>query len=86
MLQNSNKKTTDDWIEKNWAEIEPKIVKEICKEFNLGREYESKSLDDIHMGLGFVHIIWKYQKIVLERDYGISWESPAELNPDILFD
>lgn len=71
MTQNYYRKNIGDWIEENWAEIEPKIVKEICKEFNLGKECESKSLDDIHMGLGFVHTIWKFEKLVLKLDYGI---------------
>jgi len=36
--------------------------------------------------MGFVHIIWATKKRVLKQKYGIEWRSPAELNPQVIFD
>ena len=40
---------------------------------------------DDHM-LGFCHVIWRYKKRILREDYGLDWQSPAELNPHIWYD
>ena len=37
-------------------------------------------------GLGFCHIYWIAKKNILKTDYGIDWQSPAELNPHIIYD
>lgn len=37
-------------------------------------------------GFGTCHIYWKYKKEILKNDYNIDWESPAELNLDVIFD
>ena len=48
------------------------------------------TLDELHYAtghlLGFCHIIWRMQKRVLKRDYGINWKSPSDLNPEVMFD
>ncbi len=36
--------------------------------------------------LGSCHRIWAIQKQILKEKYGITWYTPAELNPDIKFD
>lgn len=36
--------------------------------------------------MGFCHIIWDTEKEILKQKYGISWKTPAEMNPHILFD
>lgn len=36
-------------------------------------------------GLGTVRIYWNRKKELLRR-YGIEWESPGELNPNVTFD
>jgi hypothetical protein len=35
---------------------------------------------------GSCHILWGRQKQILEKRYGIKWRSPAEINPDVVFD
>lgn len=35
---------------------------------------------------GCCHRIWSMQKTILKEKYGITWYTPAELNPDIIFD
>ena len=36
--------------------------------------------------LGCCHRIWSMQKTILKEKHGITWYTPAELNPDIKFD
>ena len=36
------------------------------------------------MGFCFVH--WATMKKILREAHGIDWKTPAELNPDVLFD
>lgn len=33
----------------------------------------------------FIHIFWQEKKSVLRDKYGIQWQSPADLNPDITY-
>lgn len=39
-----------------------------------------------HGSMGFVHIVWETKQRILKRKYNIDWKSPAELNPQVLFD
>ena len=86
MKKKLNDDEIENWIEEHWSEIEPKIVKDICIQFNLGSECEKKTLKETHMGLGFVRIVWKTKKKILRRDYGLNWKSPVEKYPDIIYD
>lgn len=36
--------------------------------------------------MGFVHIIWSTKQRILKQKYDINWRTPAELNPQELFD
>lgn len=44
-----------------------------------------ENLDRQGYGLGSCHIYWERKKQLL-REHGIDWKTPAECNPDILFD
>jgi hypothetical protein len=35
---------------------------------------------------GVCHLVWPVQKRILKEKYGIVWRTPAEMNPEILFD
>ncbi len=35
---------------------------------------------------GSCHILWGRQQKILKERYGIKWSSPAEMNPDVMFD
>ena len=37
-------------------------------------------------GRGMCHRVWHETKLQLESEHGIQWQSPAELNPDTMFD
>ena len=41
---------------------------------------------ELFMQLGSCHTLWALQKRILKEKYGITWYTPAELNPDIKFD
>lgn len=86
MSKKYNQVEIEKKIEAIWHELEPKIVKEICKEYKTHPNCESKSLDEIHMGMGFCHVIWRIQKKVLKCDNEINWRSPGDLNPEIMYD
>jgi hypothetical protein len=36
--------------------------------------------------LGYCHVAWAEKKRLLKEKYGIDWQSPAELNPEVCFD
>ena len=35
---------------------------------------------------GACHILWGRQQKILSEKYGIKWRSPADMNPDVMFD
>lgn len=36
--------------------------------------------------LGFCFVFWDKKKEILLRDYNIDWKTPAELNPNVIYD
>ena len=40
----------------------------------------------VFMQLGSCHRIWAIQKQILKEKYGITWYTPDELHPEIIFD
>jgi hypothetical protein len=36
--------------------------------------------------MGYCHVLWGRQQAILRKKYGIKWRTPAEMNPDIIFD
>jgi len=52
-------------------------------------ELEAKidaELKDQFRGFGFCHTYWRVKKKILKKDYGMKWESPADLNPNMCWD
>ena len=41
---------------------------------------------EVLIQIGSCHRIWAIQKQILKEKYGITWYTPAELNPDVKFD
>lgn len=46
-----------------------------------GANYEKSSKQ-----LGYCYSIWGEKQKILKEKYNIDWKTPAEMNPDILFD
>lgn len=40
----------------------------------------------VFMQLGSCHRLWDMQKIILKEKFGITWYTPAELHPEIIYD
>ena len=36
--------------------------------------------------LGTCHLIWRRQKEILKEEHGITWYSPSEMNPRVIYD
>ena len=41
---------------------------------------------DVLSQIGSCHRLWDMQKTILKEKYGITWYTPAELNPEIKYD
>ena len=72
--------TISDSVEltEKYLEIEPELEAKIKKE--MIKRYDRYPI------LGSCHYYWDIKKRILNQDYGIEWESPAKLNPDVFFD
>lgn len=51
-----------------------------------GEEARMCAEQGIYPGLGYCHAFWEAKKNVLKEKHDIDWKSPAERNPDVLFD
>lgn len=50
-------------------------------------EVKEALADDPQRGsMGFVHLVWQTKKRILKYKYKIDWHTPAELNPQVMFD
>lgn len=52
-------------------------------------EAEAKAnaeLADVPRGMGFCFAWWHTLAVILKKDYNIDWRSPAQMNPQVLFD
>ncbi|MBQ8761804.1 MAG: hypothetical protein IJZ26_00585 [Clostridia bacterium] len=56
------------------------------KKFKKVDEILKEEFKDVPKGIGFCHKIWARKKQLLKEMYGINWQSPADLNPRIIFD
>lgn len=36
--------------------------------------------------MGYCYLYWHEKQRILKEDYNIDWQSPAQLNPGVLFD
>ena len=84
-------------LDKEDIEADNDVFSSLYKELRKSTEEklkEAKSLmpdnpeqaAQVFMQLGCCHRLWLLQKHILKEKYGITWYTPAELNPDIIFD
>jgi len=59
--------------------------KELIKAARAEAEFSMKQDGTINLE-GSCHILWERQQKILIEKYGVVWRSPAEMNPDIIFD
>lgn len=48
--------------------------------------YHPEQAAQVFMQIGSCHRLWAIQKSILKEKYGITWYTPAELNPEIKYD
>jgi hypothetical protein len=65
-------------------ERDPK-KKKLIKAAEAEAEYSMEQDGTIELG-GACHILWGRQQDILKEKYGINWRTPADMNPDIMFD
>ena len=78
-------------IEKIRQETEMKVKKitaKLWREAHLKiSEYEAElECFNLRGHMGFCHSYWPVRKRILKEKYNISWRTPAENNPGIIFD
>ena len=61
------------------------MKKKLIKAAETEAEYSMEQDGTIKLE-GACHILWGRQKQILKERYGIKWRSPAEMNPDVMFD
>ena len=49
-------------------------------------ELAESEIGDSASEMGGCHRFWAAKKQILKTRFGLEWESPADLNPDVLFD
>ena len=52
----------------------------------LANELAEAEVGDSASEMGGCHRIWATKKQILKSRFGLDWESPADLNPDVFFD
>ncbi|ANJ66220.1 hypothetical protein A9404_01480 [Halothiobacillus diazotrophicus] len=57
----------------------------IIAEAEQAAEAELSSIG-ISFGMGYCYPFWSAKKQILKERFGIDWQTPEELNPDVLFD
>ena len=65
-------------------ERDPKKRK-LIKAAETEAEYSMEQDGTIKLG-GACHILWGRQQDILREKYGMKWRTPAEMNPDVMFD
>lgn len=65
-------------------ERDPK-KKKLIKAAETEAEYSMEQDGTIHIE-GSCQFLWGRQQKILKEKYGISWRSPSDMNPDIMFD
>ena len=77
--------TDDPFYDGSGESMKVSISKRIVEAQRLLHKHPEQDADLLGQ-LGSCHTLWTLQKRILKEKYGITWYTPAELNPDIKFD
>ena len=77
--------TDDPFYDGSGESMKVSISKRIVEAQRLLPEHPEQAVELLGQ-LGSCHTLWALQKRILKEKYGITWYTPAELNPDIKFD
>ena len=61
-------------------------VEEVEKQAEIEARKNMRELTGKEWGIGYCHMFWIAKKKILKEKYNIDWRSPAEMNPEIIYD
>lgn len=96
----ANQKESEDIYKDEDNPVMIEFFKNMQADLKARREEEKKKIEEakqllptyperaaeLFIQLGSCHTLWDIHKRILKEKYGITWYTPAELNPDIKFD
>ncbi len=77
---------TDDPVLKSFYNSQREATEKQINEAKELQPYDPERAAQVFIQLGSCHRLWDMQKTILKEKYGITWYTPAELNPEIKFD
>ena len=77
--------TDDPFYDGSGESMKVSISKRIAEAKRLLPESPERAAE-LFIQLGSCHTLWSLQKCILKEKYGVTWYTPAELNPEIKFD
>ena len=80
------KEETDDPVLKSFYNSQREATEKQINEAKRLLPDDPEQAAQVFMQLGSCHRLWDMQKTILKEKYGITWYSPAELNPEIKYD
>ena len=77
---------TDDPVLKSFYNSQREATEKQINEAKRLLPDDPEQAAQVFMQLGSCHRLWNIQKTILKEKYGITWYSPDELNPEIIYD
>jgi hypothetical protein len=77
---------TDDPVIKSFYNSQRESTEKQINEAKRLLPDDPEQAAQVFMQLGSCHRLWDIQKTILKEKYGITWYSPDELNPEIIYD
>jgi len=84
-LERENEEDEDDAFASLYKSQRETTVKKLNEAKRLMPDHPEQAAQ-VFMQLGSCHRIWAIQKQILKEKYGITWYTPAELHPEIIYD
>ena len=77
---------TDDPVIKSFYNSQRESTEKQINEAKKLLPDDPEQAAQVFIQLGSCHRLWDMQKTILKEKYGITWYSPDELNPEIIYD
>lgn len=84
-LERENEEDDDDVFASLYKSQRESTKKKLNEAKMLMPDYPEQAAQ-VFMQLGSCHRLWDMQKTILKEKFGITWYSPDELNPEIIYD
>ena len=77
---------TDDPVLKSFYNSQREATEKQINEAKRLLPDDPEQAAQVFMQLGSCHRLWDMQKTILKEKYGITWYTPAELHPEMIYD